>query len=86
MKKDWLVFMVKPSNGDTPGNHFDSLLNCLKTQEEILEKLEPLDIDERPVVIRKNEKNYAFTRPTRKGRGCVICGDKRHKEKIFCCK
>lgn len=42
VKKDWLVFMVNPSNGVTPDNHFDTLLKFLKTQEEIMEKLEQL--------------------------------------------
>ncbi|KAI3365757.1 hypothetical protein L3Q82_000765 [Scortum barcoo] len=49
MKKDWLVFMVKPENAITPDNHFDSLLNFLKTQEEILEKLEQLGVGIRTV-------------------------------------
>ena len=44
MKNDWLVFMVNPGNGITPGNHCDSLLKFLKTQEEILEKLEQLGV------------------------------------------
>lgn len=57
VKKDWLVFMVGPSNV-TPENHFDSLLKFLKTQEEIMEKLEQHGE-------RRSEKKYSITQSTR---------------------
>ena len=86
MKKDWLVFMVNPENAITPDNHFDSLLKFLKTQEEILEKLEQLGVGEKPdKKVDYTEKKYASTRSTTKG-GCVVCGDEKHREKIFFCK
>ena len=31
------MYMVEPTNGVTPDNHFDRLLKFLKNQEEILE-------------------------------------------------
>lgn len=40
--------MVNPGNAITPDNHFDSILKFLKTQEEILEKLEHLGVSEKP--------------------------------------
>lgn len=86
MKRDWLVFMVNPANGVTPDNHFDNLLMFLKTQEEILEKLEQLGVSEKPE--KKHlcmEKKYASTQTTRNG-GCVVCRDEKHWEKIFFCK
>lgn len=86
VKKDWLVFMVNPSNGVTPDNHFESLLMFLKTQEEIMEKLEQLGGEKPEKQQRKFERNYASTRSMRKAGGCIICGDERHKEKIFFCK
>lgn len=87
VKKDWLVFMVNSSNGVTPDNHFDSLLKFLKTQEEIMEKLEQLGGGDKPEKQqRKFERNYASTRSTRKVGGCIVCGDERHREKIFFCK
>lgn len=86
MKRDWLTFMVNPGNRVTPDNHFDSLLTFLKTQEEILEKLDQLSVSEKsekkPTYL---EKKYASTKTTRKG-GCVVCGDEKHREKIFFCK
>lgn len=84
MNRDWLVFMVNPANGVTPDNHFDNLLKFLKTQEEILEKLEQLGVSEKPEKKLHTEK-YASTRSTRKS-GCVICGDEKHREKLFFCK
>lgn len=83
MKRDWLTLMVNPRNGVTPDNHFDSLLTFLKTQEEILEKLGVSEKSEKkPTCL---EKKHASTKSTRKG-GCVVCGDERHREKIFFCK
>lgn len=86
MKRDWLTFMVNPRNGVTPDNHFDILLTFLKTQEDILEKLDQLGVSEKPE--KKTpylERKYASTKSTRKG-GCVVCGDERHREKVFFCK
>lgn len=85
MKRDWLTFMVNPRNGVTPDNHFDSLLTFLKTQEEILEKLDQLGVSE------KSEKkpNYLESKhasnKVHNGR-CVVCGDERHCNKFFFCK
>lgn len=60
VKKDWLVFMVDPSNNVTQENHFDSLLKFLKTQEEIMEKLEQLEASERTEKPeRRSEKKYS---------------------------
>ncbi|KAL0197335.1 hypothetical protein M9458_005875, partial [Cirrhinus mrigala] len=85
MKRDWLIFMVNPANGITPDNHFDDLLKFLKTQEEILEKLEQLGVSEKPEKKHLCMEKYASTRSTRKG-ACVVCGDDKHREKIFFCK
>ncbi|XP_067280641.1 uncharacterized protein [Pseudorasbora parva] len=86
MKRDWVTFMVNPRNGVTPDNHFDSLLHFLKTQEDILERLDQLGVSEKPEKKATYPgKRYAFTRSTRKG-GCVVCGDEKHRDKIFFCK
>lgn len=75
--------MVNPRNNVRPDNHFASLLKFLKTQEEILERLEQLGVAEKPK--RKLERKFASTRSTKK-EGCVVCGDERHREKVFFCK
>ncbi|XP_039503109.1 uncharacterized protein LOC120459751 [Pimephales promelas] len=86
LKRDWLAFMVNPRNGVTPDNHFDILLTFLKTQEDILEKLDQLGVSEKPEKkAMYPEKRYASTKSTRKG-GCVVCGDEKHRDKIFFCK
>lgn len=86
IKRDWLAFMVNPRNGVTHDNHFDSLLTFLKTQEEILERLDQLGVGEKPEKkVTYLEKRYAFTKSTRKG-GCVVCGEEKHRDKIFFCK
>ena len=38
LKKDWLMFMVDPSNDVTEDKHFDMPLAFLKKQEEIFER------------------------------------------------
>jgi len=86
LKRDWLAFMVNPRNGVTPDNHFDILLTFLKTQEDILEKLDQLGVSEKPEKkAMYPEKRYASTKSTRRG-GCVVCGDEKHRDKIFFCK
>ncbi len=68
MKRDWLTFMVNPRNGVTPDNHFDILLTFLKTQEDILEKLDQLGVGEKPEKKAMYlEKKYATTKSTRIG-------------------
>ncbi|XP_049321149.1 uncharacterized protein LOC111193301 [Astyanax mexicanus] len=93
VKKDWLIFMVNPSNGVKPDNHFDNLLKFLKTQEEVFERLEQLGVTEkleRPDKLnRKLEKKYASTKNTKKDEsedGCSICGADGHKNKVYFCK
>lgn len=86
IKKDWLVFMLNPENTVTPENHFDSLLTFLKNQEKILERLEQLEVKNKPdKKYPYSEQKYAKTQATRQG-GCIICGDERHSEKLFFCK
>ena len=85
MKRDWLVYMVNPENAVTPDNHFDKFLTYLKTQEEVLERLEQLGVCEKPDKRPADSKKYASTKSTSK-EGCVVCGDKRHAEKLFFCK
>ncbi|XP_073732568.1 uncharacterized protein [Misgurnus anguillicaudatus] len=90
VKKDWLMFMVNHTNGVTQDNHFDMLLDFLKKQEEIFERLDYLRMPEKPdKVERKFNKKYASTKATKKEDsedGCIICRDEKHKDRIFFCK
>ncbi|KAM9764604.1 uncharacterized protein ACNS7B_019486 [Menidia menidia] len=93
VKRDWLIFMLEPSNDVTPDNHFDMLLKFLKKQEGVLERLEQLktvEKTERPDYCsrRKPEKSYASTKMAKKGmvEVCGVCDDWRHHDKLFFCK
>ena len=90
VKKDWLMFMVDPSNSVTQDNHFDMLLAFLKKQEEIFERLEHLQITDKPdKAERKFNKKYASTKATKREdveEGCILCGDEKHKDRIFFCR
>lgn len=75
--------MVNLANAVTPDNYFDNL-KFLKTQEEILGKLEQREISEKPDKRSAyTDMKYASTQSTRKG---AVCGDKKHRKKIFICK
>ncbi|XP_061896161.1 uncharacterized protein LOC133645296 [Entelurus aequoreus] len=90
IKRDWLMYMVEPTNRVTPDNHFDMLLKFLKSQEEILERLEQLKlVDKAEEADRKKpERKFASTRATSKDGDevCGICGGGGHTNKIYFCK
>lgn len=86
VKKDWLVFMVDSDSGVMPDNHFDFLLKFLKTQEEILERLEQLGVMKKSMKLhkmdRKSSSKCASTRTTKMENG----GAEKHKDRIYFCK
>lgn len=93
VKRDWLIFMLEPSNNVTPDNHFDMLLTFLKKQEGVLERLEQLKTVEKiekpgHFDVKNVERIYVSTRMARKGMEnmCCVCGDGGHndKKKNFC--
>lgn len=51
---DWLTVLVQPRNSVTSDNQFDMLLKFLKSQEEILERLEQIR------TVEKTEKTTLF--------------------------
>lgn len=94
LKKDWLVYVADPSNGVTPDKRFDFLLAFLKQQETIYEELEQLR-EEEPSKPNKQswrdtkiEQRSARTKSTKStdDQGCVVCGDAKHKKKLYFCK
>lgn len=89
LKKEWLVYVADRRNAVASHNRFDSLLNFLKEQESIYEQLEQLRDDE----FRRNESRveprHARTKAAKSEndqRGCVVCGDEKHRKKLFFCK
>ncbi|XP_033975580.1 uncharacterized protein LOC117473794 isoform X2 [Trematomus bernacchii] len=94
LKKEWLVYVADPKNGVTPEKRFDYLLAFLKQQETIYEELEQLR-DEEPSKPSKPswkdtriEQKSARTKSTKSAddQGCVVCGDVKHKRKLYFCK
>lgn len=93
IKRDWLMFMVKPRNNVTSDTHFDMLLKFLKNQEDILERLEQLRIVDKIENSDRSDKRYekkiALTRTTKRPElddVCGVCGDSGHSNKIFFCR
>lgn len=82
--------MVDPKNHVEDENHFDKVLEFLKKQEDIFERLDHLRVTERPERPGKKftqGQTYASTKSTnRKDGGCIISGDESHKNKLFFCR
>lgn len=89
LKKEWLVHVADGRNAVGPENRFDSLLAFLKKQESIYEQLEQLREEEPSRREPRMEARHARTKSTKAGSdsaGCVVCGDTKHKKKLYFCK
>ncbi|XP_049606772.1 uncharacterized protein [Syngnathus scovelli] len=89
LNKEWLLYAAGRSCPD-PEKRFDSLLTFLKNQESIYEQLDKLR-DEEPSFRRERpEQRQARTRASSQSSshlsGCIICGDSKHKRKLYFCK
>lgn len=84
LKKESLVYAADKGNTVTPENRFDSLLDFLKKQENIYEQLEQLRGDEPSRRETKTESRHTRTKSDHIG--CVVCGDGKHKKKLYFCK
>ncbi|KAK7944841.1 hypothetical protein WMY93_000569 [Mugilogobius chulae] len=88
LKKDWLTYAADQKNAVNPQIRFDKLLEFLQSQESIYEQLEQLrDIDPAKEKTKFATK-YARTKTTKSTSeaGCIICGDTRHKKKLYICR
>ncbi len=89
LKKEWLVHISDQQSAVTPDNRFDILLTFLKKQESIYEQLEQLRIEEPNKKEVKTEPRWARTKSTKSNSdqaGCVVCGDTKHRKKLYFCK
>ena len=89
LKKEWLVYVADKKNAVMPEKRFDSLLTFLREQENIYEQLEQLRIEEPSRRETRTEPRHARTKSTKSGNdhtGCVVCGDEKHKRKLYFCK
>lgn len=72
-----------------PENWFDSLLAFLREQENIYEQLEQLNQEEPSRRETRMEPRHARTKSAKSSNdpaGCVVCGDRKHKRKLYFCK
>lgn len=89
LTKEWLFHVADRRNALAPENRFDSLLAFLKEQESIYEQLEQLRPEEPSRRETRMEPQDARTKSTKAGNaqaGCVVCGDGKHKRKLYFCK
>lgn len=71
------------------GNRFDILLAFLKEQESIYEQLEQLREEEQNRRETRMEPRHGRTKSSKSGNdqaGCVVCGDGKHKRKLYFCR
>lgn len=89
LKKEWLVYIAGEKNAVAPHTRFDKLLEFLKGQEEIYEQLEQLREDEPSRKETRSDLRHARTRATKASSdpvGCIVCGDSKHKKKLYFCR
>ncbi|KAF7643681.1 hypothetical protein LDENG_00235390 [Lucifuga dentata] len=89
LKKEWLIYAADKRNAVAPDNRFDGLLTFLKEQENIYEQLEQLRDEEPSRKEIRTEPRHARTKSTKSGNnyeGCVVCGDGKHRKKLYFCK
>ncbi|KAK7925024.1 hypothetical protein WMY93_007334 [Mugilogobius chulae] len=87
LKREWLQYATDEKNDVDNQNRFDKLLCYLQSQEAIYERLEQLQIDEPHKRENRLEPRHSQTRSTKSGllTGCVVCGDQKHKKKLYFC-
>lgn len=89
LKKEWLLYAAERTSTE-PEKRFDGLLAFLKSQESIYEQLDQLRDEELPRKEIRPEQRQARTRasnqPSSYLSGCVVCGDIKHKKKLYFCK
>ncbi|XP_034071084.1 uncharacterized protein LOC117545423 [Gymnodraco acuticeps] len=89
LKKEWLVYATERKRSGPTQNRFDCLLTFLKEQESIYEQLEELRVEEPCRMEAKADPRHARTKSTKMTddqAACVICGDEKHRRKLYFCR
>ncbi|XP_060762681.1 uncharacterized protein LOC132872105 [Neoarius graeffei] len=94
LKKDWLTYAADVSNAVDHHNRFDKLLAYLKSQEAIYEQLDQLKDGVEPAKDKTKFLKQARTKATNNpavssngdAAGCIICGDPKHRRKLYFCR
>nr|XP_054601662.1 uncharacterized protein LOC129164711 [Nothobranchius furzeri] len=89
LKKEWLVYAADKKNSVASANPFDNLLAFLKKQEDIYEQLEQLEQLKEEEPSRKGVRSEPRLARTKSAAsegdsvGCVVCGDPKHKRRLY---
>lgn len=89
LKKDWLTYAADERNSVNRQNRFDKLITYLKSQESIYEQLDQLKDVFEPTKEKSKSLKYARTKTTKTSSemaGCIICGDPKHRKKLYFCR
>ncbi|XP_047221695.1 uncharacterized protein LOC124868446 [Girardinichthys multiradiatus] len=89
LKKEWLLFAAERIS-NKPEKRFDNLLALLKSQESIYEQLDQQRDEDSQREETRPEQRQARTRTSNQSSshtsGCVVCGDIKHRKKLYFCK
>ncbi|XP_058503794.1 uncharacterized protein LOC131471311 [Solea solea] len=89
LKKDWLTYAAVEGNGVNRHNRFDKLITYLKSQKSIYEQLDQLKDVVEPAKEKTKFLKHARTKATKSSNetvGCIICGDPKHRKKLYFCR
>ncbi|XP_049897103.1 uncharacterized protein LOC126388200 [Epinephelus moara] len=88
LRKDWLTYAADEGNTVNHQNRFDKLITFLKSQESIYEQLDQLRDVIEPAKEKTKFLKYTRTKTTKSSSemGCIICGDPKHRKKLFFCR
>lgn len=89
LKKDWLTYAADEGNAVNLQNRFEKLITFLRSQETIYEQLDQLRDIVEPTTEKFKFQKYARTKTTKSSgetAGCIVCGDPKHREKLYFCR
>ena len=89
LKKDWLTYAADVGSTVNSQNRFDKLIAFLKSQESIYEQLDQLSNIVEPAKEKTMFVKYSRTKTAKSSSepiGCIICGDPKHRKKLFFCR
>lgn len=89
LKKDWLTYAADEGNTVNSQNRFDKLITFLKSQESIYEQLDQLSNVVEPAKEKTKFLKYGRTKTAKSSSetvGCIICGDPKHRKKLYFCR
>ncbi|TKS65757.1 hypothetical protein D9C73_028022 [Collichthys lucidus] len=89
LKKEWLVYAAEDGKAVQHQNRFDKLLTFLRGQESIYEQLDQLKDEEPSRKETRFQQKHARTRTAKASSepaNCIICGDNKHRTKLYFCR